>query len=259
MLYDQIRYAEVIRKLYRLRHLLVRSSHPDLGSRLGYTKYSKQFYRVKRKLLELGILDKQGRFVDNLPNLWLAELPLHANKEQLSILGNQVPYSVFLATIIDSPKKTGALAKELNFNRMAVYKALKKLEKVELVMTEDSTISAKEGELYRELLRYIDLCKTHADATGDISVLFKTIPAYISGSQAYYMIHYQPGRPVGPAHMRITTWKPFLKFWEHIIDQISYFRDYPKDIDVNLAKTTDEIVWIDTLPYNKKASIILEA
>ena len=61
MLYDQIRYGEVIWKLYKLRHLLAHKAHPDLGSRVGYSKYSKQFYRITRKLVGEGILDKQGR------------------------------------------------------------------------------------------------------------------------------------------------------------------------------------------------------
>lgn len=259
MLYGQIRYAEPIRKLYRLRHLLVQRDHPDLGSRLGYSKYSKQFYRVKRILLEDGILDKQGRFVENLPNLWLVELPLHAkNKKQMEVLGYRVPYNIFLAIVTDPPKKAGQLSEELNFNRKAVYDAVDKLESTGLVSMENSVISAeKEEPFYNWILRYMELCKTHADTTDDISILFTTVPAYISGPQAYYIINYKSGRPIGPADMMILTYKPFIKFWERIINEIRYFRDYPKKIEIGIAKPTDNIVWIDRLPYSKRAKITL--
>ncbi len=254
MLYDQIRYAELVRKLYRLRHLLTQKDHPDIGSRVGYPKYSKQFYRIKKKLQEEGILDKQGKFVDSLKNLWLVELPLHAKKKQIKTLGHNIPYSVFLAAAFDSPRKMGELSKDLNFNRMGVYKAVAKLKKAELVAKENSKISVNIDErIHRWLLRYIELCKTEVDTTSNISALFNTVPAYISGPQAYYMLNYEPGRPAGPADMIIMTYKPFLGFWESVIRQVRYFKDYPKMIDVKVAKATDEIVWIDRLPYSKKA------
>lgn len=259
MLYEQIRYAEVVRKLYRLRHLLAEEAHPDIGSRLGYQKYSKQFYRVKKKLQEEGVLDKQGRFVENLPNLWLVELTLHANKEQIKILGERVQYNVFLAAFMDSPAMAGGLSKELNFNTKAVYNSIDKLRKAELITKENSKIYInKEIRVYSWLSKYIELCRTYADTTNDISVLFRTVPAYISGQQAYYTINYEPGRPVGPANMIIATYKPFLKFWKSVIEEIRYFKDYPKNVEIEIAKSTDEIVWIDRLPYNKKAKMTLK-
>lgn len=259
MLYDQIRYVEAIRKLYRLRHLLVRRTHPDLGSRLGYPKYSKQFYRVKRKLLEEGILDKQGRFADNLPNLWLAEMPLHArNRQQTEVLGDRVPYSVFLALALDSPAKPGELSRGLNLNRKAVYDAARKLEKAGLVRREDSVISVDRAEpVYGWVLRYIEVCRMHADTVGDISILFNVVPACISGPQAYHTVNYEPGRPAGPADMLIVTYRPFVKFWESVISQIRYFKEYPKKIEIGLAKSTDGIIWIDRFPYDKKAKTAL--
>lgn len=256
MLFEQIRYGEIIRRVYKLRHLLVHRGHPDLGSRLGYPKYSKQFYRVKRKLLQEGILDKEGRFVENLPNLWLAELPLHATKKQIETLGNRVPYDVFLAILIESPKKAGQLSTELNLNRKAVYLAIEKLKKDELIRMENSLISAQKGEMiYDWLLRYLDLCKTYADTTGNVSILFSAVPAYISGPQAYYMINYEPGRPIGPADMIIITCKPFVKFWESVIREIRYFREYPKHIEISIAKSKHNIIWIDSLPYNKTSRV----
>jgi predicted transcriptional regulator len=251
MLYEQLRYAEVIRKLYKLRHLLVHKAHPDIGSRVGYEKYSKQFYRITKKLVKEGILDKEGRFVENLLNLWLVELPLDADDNQVEVLGNRIPYTLFLSLCLDSPKKSGELTKELNLNRMSAYLAIEKLKKTKLIRSENSSIVAPEGGVHRWLLRYLDLCKTHADTTDDISPLFNTVPAYIGGKQAYYIANYEPGRPVGPSDMAIMTFKPFLNFWESVIKEISYFTDYPKEVEIILAKPKDRIVWIDKLPYKK--------
>lgn len=251
MLYEQIRYVEVIRKLYKLRHLLVHKAHPDLGSRVGYPKYSKQFYRIIRKLVKEGILDKGGMFVDSLQNLWLVELPLHATKKQIETLGNRVSYEVFLSILLDSPKKAAVISKELHLNRMAVHLAIGKLKKAGLIKTDNSLISAKKEKTYDWFVRYLNTCKTYAYTTGDISILFNAVPAYISGPQAYYMINYEPGRPVGSADMKIITSKPFVRFWESVIDEVLYFKNYPKSVEIGIAKSKARIIWIDRLPYNK--------
>jgi hypothetical protein len=251
MLYEQLRYAEVVRKLYKLRHLLANKAHPDIGSRVGYQKYSKQFYRITKKLVKEGILDREGRFVESLLNLWFVDLPVDADPNQIEVLGNRIPYTLFLSLSLDSPKKSGELSKELNFNRMSVYLAIEKLKKAELIRSKGSTIVAPGGEMYRWLLRYLELCKTYADTTGDISPLFNTVPAYIGGKQAYYMTNYEPGRPVGPSDMTIITFKPFVNFWESVIKEISYFRDYPKSVEIGIAKPKDSILWLDRLPYKK--------
>jgi len=253
MLYDQIRYAEKVRRLYRLRHLLVQRSHPDVGSRLGYPKYSKQFYRVKKTLRKDGILDRQGKFVESLPNLWLAELPQSAkNRDQIKVLGHRVPYNVYLAVVSDPGKKRGELARELGVSKKAVYDALASLEKVGLVTIVDSAVSAdKEAPLCRWLLRYIELAKIHTNTTGDISALFKSIPGYIGGPQARYVLDYESGRPIGPADMKILTYKPYVKVWKEITGDIAYFKNYPKKIEIELATPKDRTIWIDTLPYNR--------
>lgn len=255
MLYEQIRHADIIRKIYRLRHLLTQKNPPDLGSKLGYPKYSKQFYRVKAKLREEGILNKQGRFVESLLNLHVVEMPLHATKEQIDVLGNQVPYSLFLALIVDSPKKAGEMIKDLRFSRKAVYDSLEKMEKVQLVNMEDSLATVKEGPVNDWLVKYLELVKTSIDTTGNISLLFNTIPAYISGPQAYYTINYEPGRPVGPADMLLLTYPPFLNFLETMVRHLRYFEDYPKKVEVRLSKD-GEIIWIDRIPYDKNAKEI---
>jgi len=251
VLYEQLRYAEVVRKLYKLRHLLSHKAHPDIGSRVGYQKYSKQFYRIKKNLVKEGILDREGRFIENILNLWLVELPIDADSNQIKVLENRIPYTLFLSLCFDSPKKSGDLSKEFNLNRMSAYLAIEKLKKAGLIRSEDSAIVAPGGGVHRWLLRYLSLCKTHADTTGDISSLFNTVPAYIGGKQAYYMANYEPGRPVGPSDMTVITFRPFMKFWESAIKEISYFRDYPKNVEITLAKPKDHIMWVDKLPYKK--------
>lgn len=255
MLYEQLRYAEVVRKLYKIRHLLVHKDHPDIGSRVGYQKYSKQFYRIKKNLAKEGILDREGKFVENILNLWMVELPIDADNNQIKVLGNRIPYTLFLSLCLDSPKKSGELSKDLNLNRMSAYLAIEKLKKTELISSEDSLIVALGGEVHRWLMRYLELCKTYADTIGDISPLFNTVPAYIGGKQAYYMANYEPGRPVGPSDMEIITFKPFVNFWESVIKEISYFKDYPKTVEIGLAKPKDSVVWIDRLPYKKTRKI----
>lgn len=255
MLYEQLRYAEVIRKLYKLRHLLAHKSHPDIGSRVGYQKYSKQFYRIKKNLVKEGILDREGRFIENILNLWLVEIPFDADKNKIDSLGNRIPYTLFLSLCIDTPKKSSELSKDLNLNRMSTYLAIEKLKKAELIRLESSVIAAPGGGIHHWLLRYLDLCKTYADTTGDISPIFNAVPAYIGGKQAYYMANYEPGRPIGPSDMTIITFKPFRRFWESTIKEINYFKDYPKKVEIDLAKPKDIIVWIDRLPYKKTRKI----
>jgi len=105
------------------------------------------------------------------------------------------------------------------------------------------------------LLRYLDLCKMYADTTGDTSIIFNTVPAYISGPQSYYMVNYKPGRPIGPADMIISTWKPFVRFWESVIREVRYFSKYPKRIEIAIARSKYKIIWIDRIPYNKTSRI----
>ncbi|MEM3144050.1 MAG: hypothetical protein QXW91_05430, partial [Candidatus Nitrosotenuis sp.] len=229
-------------------------THPDIGSRVGYPKYSKQFYRITKKLVNEGILDKQGRFIENLPNLWLAELPLHATSKQTEILGNRVPYNIFLALILDSAKKAGELFRTLNFNNKATYLAIKKLQKTELVKVGNSLISPTKEKTYEWLVRYLNTCKIYASTTGDISVLFNAVPAHISGPHAYYMVNYEPGRPIGPSDMKITTPKPFVRFWESVINEVDYFKTYTRHVEIIAAKSKVPTIWIERLPYSKTSS-----
>ncbi len=253
MLYEQIRYAEDVRKLYRLRHLLLQSRHPAIDSLLGYSKRSMQFYRIKKALQTERVLDGQGRFSESAPNLWIAELPLNANREQTKALGHRVPYSIFLAIVLE-PQTTKTLPAELLVKRQTVHYALSRLLRVKVLRKNEHGTITTDEKLRNWMLRYIDLSKSHADATGDVSYLFNAIPAYISGPGARYAVNYEPGRPIGPSDIVIATYKPFQNLWESLVKEVRYFKEYPKKVGVGFAKPSDEIVWISGIPYNKKTA-----
>lgn len=62
-------------------------------------------------------------------------------------------------------------------NRLLRVKAMAKKNEHGMGVTTDE-------KLRNWLLRHIDLSKSHADATGDISYLFGAVPAHISGPAA---------------------------------------------------------------------------
>jgi hypothetical protein len=78
------------------------------------------------------------------------------------------------------------------------------------------------------------------------------VPAHIGGPAARYAVSYEPGRPIGPSDMVIATYKPFQKLWESLVEEVRYFKEYPKKVEVGLANPADEIVWIGGIPYEKK-------
>ncbi len=256
MLYEQIRYAEDVRKLYRLRHLLLQTRHPAIDSLLGYPKRSMQFYRTKKSLQTERVLDAQGRFIENAPNLWIAELALNANREQTKALGYKVPYNIFLAVVLEPQTTTiKMLPGELFVKRQTVHFAVNRLLTVRVLekKSDDNHRAVTTGEKLRNwLLRYIDLANSHADATGDVSYLFSAIPAYISGPAARFAVNYEPGRPIGPSDMVIATYKPFQSLWQSLIKEVRYFKQYPRKVEVDLAKPSDEIIWIGGIPYKKE-------
>jgi len=252
MLYEQIRYAGAVRRIYRLRHLLTQKNPPDLGSRLGYPKYSKQFYRVKGRLKREGILDRHGRFVESLPNLLLAEMPLHASREQIGVLGNRVPYCLLLGLMADSPKGAGDLIRELHFSRGAVYRSLERMERSGLVRMEDSRAVAEGGPASEWLARYLEVVRASIRASGDVAILFSTIPAYIGGPHAYYTTNYEPGRPAGPADMLVLTYAPFLDLVKSMVRDSRSFREYPTRVEV-CATGGVEAEWVGGMPYDRNA------
>lgn len=255
MLHNKIRYAERIRTLYRLRHLLIHNKHPDIGSRLGFTKYSKQYYDVRNKLIDENILDREGRFIDNPVNVWLAELPIMVkNKQQLGVLRSPHALTIALSLFFNKQMQPKEISTGLGLHRSTAYDAIQKLARAHLSIIHRGLVRQTEGEsFYQWLEKYVKLCLMQADTNDDVHLLFDLIPSYIDGNQAYYTLNYEAGRPVGPADMIIRTFEPFMKFWNDTIREVRYFKNYPKRISIEKAKKTDVITWLNGLPYNKRA------
>ena len=257
MLYKKIRYAEAIRKLYRLRHVLARKKHPGISSRLGYTKYGKQYYDVIKKLENEKVLDEHGHFIETVTNVWLSELPIIVKKkEKIRTLGYQTPYNIFLASVFSPRISLFEITEYTQMKKRSVYSAVNQLKKVGLVKFKNSIVSQEENEpMFFWLYKYLRLCIDLADTKQDISVLFDSVPAYIDGPTAYYLLNYEPGRPIGPSDMIIRTSRPYSGFWKSVLEEIRYFKNYPKKIELAPANPDDQIVWMNGLPYNKKAKL----
>lgn len=254
MLYEQIRYADVIRGVYRMRHMLTQKKRPDLGTRLGYPKYSKQFYRITSKLKAEGIIGSHGMFTESPPNLHLVAMPLRVDRVQISVLGRRVPYVLFLSLATGPPRKAGYLASGCPISRKAVYDALKKMEGAGLVRMDGSTAAAEEGSARAWLAGYIEAARSWIDASGDASVLFNTIPSYVGGPHARHLLHYEPGRPMGLAEMHIFTYGPLLDLMEAIVRESRYFQGHSGSVSVHLAGD-GQVRRVDGVPYQIGAHV----
>lgn len=236
MLYEQIRHADTIRKMYRIRHLLSQKKPPDMGTRLGYPKYSKQFYRIKSKLREEGIIGSRGTFVESLPNMHVVTMPLHVDRRQAGVLGSRVPYVLFLALLVDSPRRGACLARECRFSAKAVRDALRRMEGVGIVrMSGGAAAAVEDSPTHAWLTRYLAAVRSWLDVSGDTSVLFNTVPSYVGGPHARHLLDYEPGMPMGSAEMRIFTYRPFLALMESIVRESLHFGSGPRRVSVGLA------------------------
>ena len=236
MLYEQIRYADTIRKMYRIRHLLSQKKPPDMGTRLGYPKYSKQFYRIKSKLREEGIIGSRGTFVESLPNMHVVTMPLHVDGRQAGVLGSRVPYVLFLALLVDSPRRGACLARECRFSAKAVRDALRRMEGVGIVrMSGGAAAAVEDSPMHAWLTRYLAAVRSWLDVSGDTSVLFNTVPSYVGGPHARHLLDYEPGTPMGSAEMRIFTYRPFLALMESIVRESLHFGSRSRRVSVGLA------------------------
>ena len=252
MLYTQIRYAEEVRTLYRLRHVLASRGRPEIHSRLGFPKYNEQLRRIKNVLKQEHVLDRQGRFVESEPNIWLSRLPVVADRWKTRVLGHKIPYSVFLSLTAGTETTLKGLPGELKVDAHSAALAVERMLEAGVIVEDrdgEMTADDKTGEW---LLRYIELAKSQAKATGDISYLFRAVPAYISGPRAFYDLHYEPGRPMAPADMTVATYEPFRSLWESIVREVPYFQEYPHTVTVGHAERF-EVTWANGLPYERRA------
>lgn len=250
MLYLQIRYAEEARTLYRLRHVLASRGRPEIHSRLGYPRYNEQLRRIKNVLKQEHVLDRQGRFVESEPNIWLSRLPVVADRRKTQTLGHRIPYSVFLALTVDIRTSLKVLPKALKIDSHSTALAVERMKKTGVIARGRDGVTA-DGKLSEWLLRYIELAKSHAKATGDISYLFRAIPAYIAGPRAFYDLHYEPGRPIALADMIVATYEPFRRLWESVVSDIPYFQEYPHTVKLGDAGRFD-VTWVNGLPYERR-------
>ena len=239
VLYREIRYAEEIRKLYRIRHSIAKPGHKEIGSLLDFPKYSKQFYRIKGALKDDQILSRMGAFIENAPNLWVVRLPLRASREQTKALGHRIPYMVFLAACLTRETTSARLAMEFFVDKHSVFAAANRLRDVGVLRKTRRSKTPDQG-LRKWLLKYISLAKDHADTTGDLSYLLGAVPAYVSGPAAHLATTYVPGAPVGPRDMVIATYAPYRRFWGSLIRDGDYFKEYPKRVEIRLANPADD-------------------
>ena len=224
MLYEQIRQAGTIRGMYRMRHLLDQKKPPEMGTRLGYPRYSKQFYRIKSKLREEGVISSRGTFVESPPNLHMAAMPLRVDREQISVLGSRVPYFLFLALVTGPPGRPAYLAEGFHFSRKAVHDALKRMGAARLVRRDSTAAAPEEGGACAWLEEHLEAVRVWADISGDASALFGTIPACVGGPYARRLLEYEPGLPVGSADMDILTYRPLLGLVESVVRKSRYFK-----------------------------------
>lgn len=257
MLYEQIRHARTIRHLYRIKHQLARRGGPDLGTRLGYPKYSKQFYRVRSLLMRERVINRRGVFIQSLPNMHMAKMSLRVEDGQIRALGDRVPYCLFLALACGAPARAGSLAGELRLSRKAVYDALARMRVVGLVSMSGPVATANDGPARRWLVEYLDLIAAWMDASEDMSVLFNTVPACVGGPLARYLLDYEPGRPMGLADMHIFTPGPFLGLVKSTTGKSRYFRHYPKEVKISAAHG-GRVEWVGGVPYRKDAGEVPE-
>lgn len=258
MFYNKIRHSNRIRKLYRLRNLLSHRKHPEIGSRLGFSKYSKQYYDFIKSLQKEGIVDKSGLFVEKPTNIWITEFPLIAKSESESrILGSKNPYMIYLALVLNNSLDLDELVKSLQISKRSVYDAIDKLKKISLITkTKQNQLQAiGRTDVFIWFEKYLALCIREVDSTGEISLLFECIPAYIDGPHAYYLLNYEPGRPVGPSDMIIRTYKPYEVFWKSVTKEVQYFKKFTKKIWITHSRQEDKIIYQDGIPYNKNAKL----
>ena len=232
MLYEQIRHANTIRGIYKMRHLLAQKKPPDMGTRLGYPKYSKQFYRIKSEIRKEGIIGSRGTFVENPPNLHVAAMALRVDAAQISALGYKVPYVLFLALATGPPRNVSYLATGCRFSRKAVYDALRMMERAGLVRKDGSVTAAKDSPARTWLAEYLEAVRVWIDASEDTFVLFNAIPSNMGGPHVRRLSHYESGAPMGPAEMHIFTCEPLLDLMETMVKKSRYFRNHPKRVSV---------------------------
>ena len=257
LLYDLLRSASKIELFYKLRGAGT-GPRRFTSKRIGHAGRTTAYKDLRRTLIREGVLSKEGVFVENGPNVWLARLPQRVQDPRAPVyIGRRIPYFIFLAIILNEKgifKSPFWLAKELGLTPRSTYAAVSLLDKRGLIDKSRLIVSNTKAttQFQQWLHRYLDLTIEHANLKHDNSKMFRAVPAYIDGLEALQRVRYEPGMPIGPSPMTIRTYAPFRAFWTKALDEVDDFRERERSVSLASVRTDDEIVWVSGLPYSNK-------
>lgn len=253
MLYDKLRYANAIYKLWQRSNVYPNKKRPEFASKMGYAKYSKHYYKIIDRMKKEHIINDDGRWISTLTNECLRNLPSMTSPDTAKILGYESAYKIYLAIFFGDTSPV-ELSKDLDIKRPTVHAVIKKLLGYSLITKDRYILSInKDTGMYRWLSLYIAACYAEARVTATSVVLFDCVPGYIDGMQAYHITHYQSGMPMGCANMIIRSSKLYHRFWRTLIDDIKYYEDYPKKVTVMSPEKNAYIVIHSGVPVNKNS------
>jgi hypothetical protein len=260
LLYDLLRIAPKIELFYKLRGAGAGPLHLR-SQRIGYSGRTGAYKNLRRRLIREGVLNREGVFIDNGPNLWLARLSEHVEGPQAAAwIGRRIPYMVFLAPVLNEgtyPKSSYQLARDLGMNLTSAYSAVRSL--VNRGLIDRPEIAVADGKPARQLQswleRYLELIIEHANLSHESAKMFRAVPAYIDGPEALQRVKYAAGMPIGPAPMVIRTYKPYWPFWARTLDKVDDFRERERPVSLDLAHRDTRIIWVSGLPYSSKPKL----
>jgi hypothetical protein len=260
VLYDLLRIISKIELFYKLRGLGA-GPRRHLSRRLGYSGRTTAYKDTRRRLINEGVLDKRGVFIENDPNLWLAHFSDHVENGKTALwVGRKIPYMVFLALALNRHgvfKSPYDISSQLRLDPRGVYRAVEILASRELIDRKGFLLSqgTSARQLQRWLLSYIDLAVQHANVAHNSSILFTTVPAYIDGLEAVQRVRYVPGMPIGPAPMVIRTYAPYMPFWIRVLREVGDFKERSESVSLDNPPRRIDLVWIAGLPYASRPQI----
>ena len=260
LLYDLLRIISKIELFYKLRGSGA-GPRRHLSQRLGHSARTTAYKDTRRRLINEGVIDKRGVFIENDPNLWLAHFSDHVENRKTALwVGRKIPYMIFLALVLNRHavfKSPYDISSQLRLDPRGVYNAVETLARRELVDRKELRLSqgTSARQLQRWLLSYIDLAVQHANVGHNSSILFATVPAYIDGLEAAQRVRYVPGMPIGPAPMVIRTYAPYMSFWVRVLREVGDFKDRGESVSLDNAPRRIDVVWIAGLPYASRPQI----
>jgi len=257
LLYDLLRIIPKVELFYKLRGAGA-GPRRHLPQRIGYSGRTGAYKNLRRTLIREGILTKEGVFIENGPNVWLARIGEHVQDSRIAgYVGRRVPYMAFLALVLNAGEdftSTYRLARELNVPRRTLYAAIRSMVKKGLVEQRRLAVadhkSSKQLEAW--LRRYLDLAIQYANVSHDSSRMFHAVPAYVDGPEALQRVKYAAGMPIGPAPMMIRTCAPYKSFWIRALREVDDFRERSRSVSVGLTRPDAEITHMSGIPYASK-------